>query len=168
MLTNQWSMFLLSFKRIRDYCVPQKFIDNENSRFFAFIDQILWDSLIHINASLLFEGCFIAYLDNIYLLFLSIYGPWYALVSIFITANQTRPTKSCSICFLSFIVWKIFSHSRPYLHEINNIQKGKRKNCIGFIVRLLIDDRSISVIVSYLKKLFYQSSPKWGNCGVYK
>jgi len=34
--------------------------------FFAFIDKILRDSLIYINALLSLEGCFIARLDNIY------------------------------------------------------------------------------------------------------
>jgi len=36
----------------------------------------------HINASLSLEECFTTCLDNIYLLFLTIWSPWHALVFI--------------------------------------------------------------------------------------
>jgi len=36
-------------------------------------------------------------LDNIYLLFLNIRSPWYVLVPILFTVEQTRPAKSYSI-----------------------------------------------------------------------
>jgi len=64
------------------------------------------------------------------------------LISIFISADQTKPTKSCSIYFISikyssgrFLTFSVM----PCLHEINN-KKKKKENSSSIIACFPIDD----------------------------
>jgi len=115
------------FSRLNDIANLNKSLQIMEIR--VFLHLLIGFHKIRINALLPFGRCFI-HLDNIYLLFLNIWNPWHALISIFISANQTKPTKSCSIYFISiqcssgmFLTFSVM----PCLHEINNKKKENRK-----------------------------------------
>jgi len=110
--------------RLNDIVNPNKSLQIMEIR--VFLRLLTGFHKIRINALLPFERCFIAHLNNIYLLFLNIWCPWHMLISIFISADQTKPTKSCSIylILIKYLSGRFLTFSvMPCLHEINNKKK---------------------------------------------